>query len=102
MNEIELTPEEVETVNKLNETTIIGDFVSSTPDYSNEDVKDFTMTLRDEGFDLRPVIVRRLIKNEVEKNRMPSLVDLDYDVQLKYAVDMLRSHAMLTGTGSGS
>jgi len=102
VNEIELTPEEVEAVNKLNETTIIGDFVSSTPDYSNEDVKDFTMTLRDEGFDLRPVIVRRLIKNEVEKNKMPSLVDLDYDVQLKYAVDMLRSHAMLTGTGSGS
>ena len=102
VNEIELTPEEVEAVNKLNETTIIGDFVSSTPDYSNEDVKDFTMTLRDEGFDLRPVIVRRLIKNEVEKNRMPSLVDLDYDVQLKYAVDMLRSNAMLTGTGSGS
>jgi hypothetical protein len=44
---------------------------------------------------VKPIIVRRLIKNELEKREVPALLDLDYDLQLKHAVNMLKSVGVL-------
>jgi carboxyl-terminal processing protease len=104
VHEIELTTKELEAVEKIEEEEIIEKFIEEHPEFAdsfNDSAFSNLMSdLERQGLEIRPVIVRRLIKNELEKNEMPSLVDLDYDVQLKYAIDLINSMTVLTRSGS--
>lgn len=95
INDIELTQVEIQGIEKLNELKLIEKFVSANPVYGEKEFGALIHQLRAHGIELRPVIVRRLIRNEKEKDTIPSLIDLDYDVQLKYAVDRLKSQSLV-------
>ena len=45
-----------------------------------------------EDIDKHRLILKKLIKNEQEKLEMPSLIDLDYDIKLRHAVDIFKSN----------
>jgi hypothetical protein len=104
VEDIELTTEELDHVETINEEGILETFVEAHPgfrDSFDEEAFDSLMQdLEDRGLDIRRVIVRRLIRNELEKNELPPLIDLDYDVQLKYAIDKLNSMSVLTRKAS--
>ena len=89
MHEIEITDEESNAIEKLNELELIKNFVESHKEYTDNDFKMLMAELSKNDIELKPVIVRRLIKNEIEKDRLPDLIDLDYDVQLKHSVEMI-------------
>jgi len=91
VEEIKPTEEELEAIDKLNKLELIKKFAADHKSYTESDLNSFMKTLDKEGLKIRRIIVKRLIKNEQEKNVMPSLIDLDYDVQLKSAVKMLES-----------
>ncbi len=91
VEEIKPTKDELKAIDKLNELELINTFVSEHKSYTESDLKNFMNTLEKNGLKIRQIIVKRLIKNEHEKNIIPSLIDLDYDVQLKSAVKMLES-----------
>jgi len=101
---IELTTEELEGLEKVNEGKIVEKFVEEHPGFRDGfDERSFESLMKDlesQGIKIRPVIVRRLIRNELEKNEIPSLIDLDYDIQLKYAIDKLNTMTVLTRSGS--
>jgi carboxyl-terminal processing protease len=105
VNDIELTTEELEVVKKLEDEEIIEKFVLEHPELKDSfDDRAFKGLMNDlelEGMEkIRPIILRRLIRNELEKDKIPSLIDLDYDIQLKHAVDMMNSMAVLSRSGS--
>jgi len=91
VEEITPTKEEMGAMDKLNKLDLIKKFVSEHKTYSDEEFAALLNQLVKNGIEIRPIIVKRLIKNEQEKNILPSLIDLDYDVQLKQAVNMLKS-----------
>ncbi len=104
VNDVELTTEELEVVEKLEEEKIVETFVLDHPEFkesfNDQAFKRFMKDLEGDEMEIRPIILRRLIRNELERDEIPSLIDLDYDIQLKHAVDMMNSMAMLTSTGS--
>jgi carboxyl-terminal processing protease len=104
VKDIELTTEELDHLETINEEGILETFVEAHPgfrDSFDEEAFDSLMQdLEDRGLEIRPVVVRRLIRNELEKNELPPLIDLDYDVQLKYAIDKLNNMSVLTRKAS--
>jgi carboxyl-terminal processing protease len=100
VREVEITEEESRAIEKINDMGLIKDFVEKHEKYSDKDFERFMNELSENGIELKPVIVRRLIKNELERDRLPDLIDLDYDVQLKHSVDMIKSKNLFTKAGS--
>ncbi len=88
---VELSNNELQQIDKLEELGLIEDFAQQHRRYTEKQFNELMGALKEEGLELRPIVVRRLIKNELEKNQLPSLIDLDYDLQLKHAVKMLKS-----------
>ncbi|MCK5095133.1 MAG: S41 family peptidase, partial [Spirochaetes bacterium] len=91
VKEIEITEEESGAIEKINELELVKIFVKDHKKYTKNEFNNFIEQLTQKGITLKPAIVRRLIKNELEKNRIPDLIDLDYDIQLKHSVNMLKS-----------
>ncbi|MCK4804503.1 MAG: S41 family peptidase [Spirochaetes bacterium] len=91
VKEIEITEEESEAIEKINELELVKIFIKDHKKYTKNEFNNFIEQLTQKGITLKPAIVRRLIKNELEKNRIPDLIDLDYDIQLKHSVYMLKS-----------
>lgn len=88
---IEITQEEIKIMEELEELGLVKDFVKEHKIYTDGDIENLMNQLSENGIELKPIIVRRLIKNELEKLKIPELVDLDFDLQLKHAVNMLKS-----------
>ena len=99
VHEVEITDEETKAIEKVNDLGLIKDFVEKHEKYSDKDFERLLEDLSDNGIEIKPIIVRRLIRNEIEKDRLPDLIDLDYDVQLKYSVDMIESKNLFTKAG---
>jgi len=91
VKDVEVTQEEIDAIKKLEELGIIKTFVQEHESYTDADFETLMNQLAQNSIEIKPIIVRRLIKNEQEADRMPDLIDLDYDVQLKHAVNMLKS-----------
>jgi carboxyl-terminal processing protease len=104
VQDIELTTEELENVERIEEEEIIKQYVEDHPDVEDPtEGQVFDGLMKDLGemdIEIRPVIVRRLIRNELEKDQLPSLIDLDYDIQLKYAIERINTMSVLTRSGS--
>jgi len=92
---VEITDEELKGIEKVNELGLIEEFTKNHPDYTEKDVDELLKKLRAQNINLRSIIVKRMIKNELEKYSIPELVDLEYDLQLKHAVNMLNSINLL-------
>jgi carboxyl-terminal processing protease len=88
---VEISAEEADLIKEIEEQEFIEDFVKEYSSFTETEFDGFMNRLTKNGFKIRPIIVKRLIKNELEKDVIPSLVDLDYDLQLSHAVEMIQS-----------
>ena len=68
------------------------EFVKKQETYTDKDFDILLQELEANNIELKPIIVRKLIKNEQEKLEMPSLIDLEYDLQLRHAVNIFKSN----------
>ncbi|MFW6138375.1 MAG: S41 family peptidase [Spirochaetota bacterium] len=95
VHDIEITKEEMERIDKIKQQNLIENFVEKHESYTEEQFEKLLQNLKQKDLEIRPAIVKKLIRNEKEKYKMPSMVDLDYDVQLRHAVNMLKSISLL-------
>jgi carboxyl-terminal processing protease len=90
VKEPELTPEEEKAVSTLLEQNLLRDFVAANPHPGEAQIQDFLRELQDRKIQLPERYVRRLIRNEVNRtNDNPPLYDLEYDLVLQKAVELL-------------
>jgi carboxyl-terminal processing protease len=92
VREPELTEEEEAAFTRLIEGDYVARFVEEHPAPGEAEITVFINTLRSEDIDLGSRIIRRLVRNELNRtNNNPPVYDLDFDLVLRQAVDTLRA-----------
>jgi carboxyl-terminal processing protease len=85
----EYTDEDAEKLNELIRSDKIGSFIRGAPEATAEDIDLYARVLsREYGLDVS--LLRRLIRNEQNRTTVAPVYDLEYDVQLQEAVNILR------------
>lgn len=89
----EFTKEEEEAFKKLLESSEIEKYVASHPKMTDQEINAYAKQLQSK-YKLEGRILRKLVRNEAELSMQPSrLYDLDYDLQLKRALEIVKSPA---------
>ena len=73
----------------LIKSDIIAAKVNENPDMTEKDIKDFAKTL-EKDYPLEPRVLRRVIRLEYDRHREPRLYDLDFDIQLNKALEVVK------------
>ncbi|MBT3272297.1 MAG: S41 family peptidase [Spirochaetales bacterium] len=85
-----LTEEEEVSLELLNEGNEIAKFVEATQTPEDSEIDDFLAELQNKGIMLEDRLIKRLIRNEVNRtNNDPPVFDLEYDLVLQEAVRQL-------------
>ena len=88
--EREFTEEETESYKRLINENLIAEFVEKSPDATEQEINRFVVNLKNDGIVMEDRILRRLIRNEMNKtNNSPPVYDLEFDLALQKAVDMI-------------
>ncbi len=91
ISEPELSEEDQAELRKLTEERRIKTFVEENPHPTEEQIAGFIRDLATDGITLEDRLVRKMIRNEVNRtNNDPPVVDVDYDLVLREAVQVLR------------
>jgi len=85
----ELTDAEAEALNKLIAAGTIAAFVQAEPQASAARIATFVRGLSAE-YGLNDLLLSRLVRDERNRTTIAPVFDLEYDIQLKAAVDLLR------------
>jgi carboxyl-terminal processing protease len=85
----EYTEEDAEHLNKLVNDNRIPTFVKDNPQATAAQVDAFAKTLEQE-YRLNNSLLKRLIRNELNRTAIAPVYDLEYDVQLQEAIDIIR------------
>lgn len=86
----EYTDEQTKAFIKMTEDQVIGKYVESHPNMTDEDIAKYAVVLQKEyNLDLR--LLRRLIRLETRKTKKSLVYDLDYDVQLNEAIKIINT-----------
>jgi carboxyl-terminal processing protease len=86
----ELTEDEQKALGELFQTTKIADFIGDRKELSSAEAEAFAKTLQKE-YKLELRLLKRLVVQEYYRTHISPTYDLEYDVQLKGAVDILRA-----------
>jgi len=84
------TEEDAIRLNELINANKIPEFVSENPQATAVQIEAFVRTLQRE-YNLDPSELRRLVRNEFNRTSFAPVYDLEYDVQLQEAINILRS-----------
>lgn len=84
----ELGEDAEKALSELLNTTLIAEFVADRETISAVELDSFTRTLAKE-FPVEQRILKRLVMQEYYRTRVSPMYDLEYDIQLKAAVDIL-------------
>ena len=85
----DFTPEEIETYQQLLDDDTIYRYVDDHENMTEADIASYAVELKKTyNLDLR--VLRKLVRNQVERRHGYSTYDLDYDVQLNEALKILR------------
>ena len=84
----DFTDADAEELTRLVADNPIPDFVKNNPNADRARVDNFVRQLGND-YRLDPVLLRRLVRNEQNRARVAPVFDLDYDVQLQEAVNIL-------------
>ncbi|MDH5682698.1 MAG: hypothetical protein OEZ36_13995, partial [Spirochaetota bacterium] len=90
--------EDVYMQKKLQDGKYIESFVNKYPNYTNAQVSSLLRTLKSHGITLNRRIVDRQIRDYKHRASKPPLFDLEYDIQLKKAVELIRTSKKLKRT----
>ncbi|MDR1837953.1 MAG: S41 family peptidase [Treponema sp.] len=86
----EYTEEDAVHLNELIIANLIPEFAAQNPHAGSAQIEAFALTLQG-NYDLDLSLLKRLIRNELNRTEMAPVYDLEYDVQLQEAVNILRS-----------
>ncbi len=96
IKEPELTDDEKETLRKLYKNKVIDDIVKDKSDISDEVTVKFIKEIQSKGYALSDNYLRRLIKNASSYGKEGApIFDLEYDIQLKTALDLLDNNKII-------
>ena len=84
----EFSAEEEKTFTSLTSNNVIGKYVDNHPNMTERDIASYATTLQN-TYKLELRVLRKLIRNEVERTKVTPLYDLDYDLQLNEAIKIL-------------
>ncbi|HOF85697.1 MAG TPA: S41 family peptidase, partial [Treponemataceae bacterium] len=84
----ELGEEDEEVLSRLLNTTVLADFVAGRETLTQKDVAAFVQKL-EKDYPVERRVLKRLVMQEYYRTRVTPLYDLEYDIQLKAAVDIL-------------
>lgn len=84
----ELDEKAEKALSELLNTTVIADFVADRDTISDSELDSFARTL-EKDYPVERRILKRLIMQEYYRTRVSPMYDLEYDVQLRAAVDIL-------------
>lgn len=94
VNYPDFTEEEEKAYSALMSDDKIAEYVENHPGMTDVDIGTYAVKLqKDYNLDLR--LIRKVIRNEVERTKKPRLYDLDYDLQLNAALDMFANEDVL-------
>ncbi|MDR1838987.1 MAG: S41 family peptidase [Treponema sp.] len=85
----EYTEEDAEKLNDLINANRIPEFAAENPGASAAQIETFAITLESE-YHLDRAMLKRLIRNELHRTEIAPVYDLEYDVQLQEALNILR------------
>lgn len=89
VKEPELNAAEEASLNELMSRDVFAKFARDNTDATPEQVAQFVKGLRAAGSPLSERLLRRLVRNQLNRTRIAPEFDLDYDLQLKAALDVL-------------
>ncbi|MGN0729416.1 S41 family peptidase [Treponema sp.] len=85
----EFTEEEQNDWHALEESGAIAAYVDEHPNMTEADISAYAKILR-KKYKLEERLIRKMVRNELDRTRSPRLYDLDYDTQLNAAIDVIR------------
>jgi carboxyl-terminal processing protease len=85
----EYTEEDAEKLNELINANRIPEFAAQNPDAGTARIEAFAKTLESE-YHLELSMLKRLIRNELHRTEIAPVYDLEYDVQLQEALNILQ------------
>ena len=86
----EFTEEDADRMNKLINANSIPKFVEDNPQATAAQIEIFARTVVNE-FGLELALIKRLIRNELNRTQLAPVYDLEYDIQLQEAVNIFRN-----------
>ena len=86
----EYTEEDAIKMNDLINSNVIAEFAAENPQAGTAQVESFAIRLERE-YHLDLPLLRRLIRNELNRTSIAPVYDLEYDVQLQEAINILQS-----------
>ncbi len=90
VSEPPLSEEEEASLDRLTSESAIATFVRENPDPTESEINGFVQQLHDDGIVLEDRLIRRLIRNEINRtNNNPPVYDLEFDLVLQEAVSLL-------------
>lgn len=87
----DLTEDEQKAYADLVKETVIDDYVDEHPDMTETDIAEYASTLK-KTYNLNERLLRRIIRIKVWRTQPSHLYDLDYDIQLNAALDVLKQN----------
>ncbi|MBN2873650.1 MAG: S41 family peptidase [Spirochaetales bacterium] len=89
VKEPELTPEEEQSLSGLIERDVFAAFAAANPNASEKQINDYVRGLRSAGSPVSERVLKKLIRNQLERTSISPIYDLDYDLQLNAALKVL-------------
>jgi len=86
----QFTEEDADRMNRLINDNVIPPFAEKNPKATAAQIDTFARTLERE-YGLDPALLKRLIRNELNRTSIAPVYDLEYDVQLQEALNILQS-----------
>lgn len=89
--DIELSDAQFEALERLYDSGLLAAYAKENPQAGAEDRRRKAEALRGQGFDLPAPYISRLLKAEIERTQPAKAYDLEFDIQLNKAIELLES-----------
>ena len=86
----ELTEDDENAYKKLIDSNEISEYVEKNPDMDERQISDFAADLKTR-YNLEERLLRRLVRIQANRTKPAALYDLDYDIQLNKALEILKN-----------
>ncbi len=87
----ELTEDEVKALDRLEKSEEIVKYVESNPELNESQIASYAYKLK-KSYNIEERILRKLVRNEIDRMHSSRLYDLDFDIQLNAALDVIRKN----------
>jgi carboxyl-terminal processing protease len=89
VKEPELTPEQEASLSQLIERDVFASFAKEKPNASKAEIELFVRGLRASGSPLTERVLTKMVRNQLQRTSIAPAYDLDFDIQLKAAIEVL-------------